>query len=128
MEFKTNNMKTAIVKISALVEVPELKSFYSPQSFEELANSIKEDGGMKIPIVVNEKYEIIDGYRRKDVMVSLGNQYINVIIEDVEATVYEHIIRNLYRTKITDDFVNELLFDQKKLKRRLFHFRVLLDS
>ena len=119
MEFKTNNMKTAIVKISTLVEVPELKSFYSPQSFEELSNSIKEDGGMKIPIVVNEKYEIIDGYRRKDVMVSLGHQYINVIIEDVEASVYEHIISNMYRTKTTDDLVNELksVFKKYPLKK-----------
>lgn len=119
MEFKTNNMKTTIVKISALVEVPELKSFYSHQSFEELANSIKEDGGMKIPIVVNEKYEIIDGYRRKDVMVLLGHQYINVIIEDLEASVYEHIIRNMYRTKTTDDLVNELksVFKKYPLKK-----------
>ena len=108
MEIKTINMKTALVKISALVEVPELKSFYSPQSFEELANSIKEDGGLKMPIVVNESYEIIDGYRRKNIMDSLGHKYINVIIEDVEASVYEHIIRNMYRTKTTYDFVNEL--------------------
>ena len=53
-------MKTAIVKISHLVDVPELKEYYTHQSVEELASSIDVDG-LKMPIIVTDKYEIIDG-------------------------------------------------------------------
>jgi len=100
-------MKTALVKISALKEVLVLKGLYTSQSNEELLNSIREEG-MKTPVLINEKYELIDGYRRKDVMVLLGHDYIKAIIVDVEATVFERITRNMYRTKTTDDLVKEL--------------------
>jgi len=107
MENKPNNMKTAIVKISHLVDVPELKEYYSHQSVEELATSIDVDG-LKMPIIVTEKYEIIDGYRRVEAMILLGKEYIEVWIDDVEPTIFERIIRNMYRTKTTDDQVKEL--------------------
>ncbi len=100
-------MKTAIVKISHLVEVPELKQYYTPQSVEELATSIDVDG-LKMPIIVTEKYEIIDGYRRVEAMLLLGKEYIDVWIDDVEPIIFERIIRNMYRTKTTDDYVKEL--------------------
>lgn len=101
-------MKTAIVKISLLVEVPELKQYYTHQSIDELASSIDVDGGMRTPIIVTEKYEIIDGYRRVEAMLLLGKEYIEVWIDDVEPIIFERIIRNMYRTKTTDDFVKEL--------------------
>jgi DNA modification methylase len=101
-------MKTAIVKISHLVEVPELKQYYTHQSIDELATSIDLDGGMRTPIIVTEKYEIIDGYRRMEAMLLLGKEYIDVWIDDVEPIIFERIIRNMYRTKTTDDFVKEL--------------------
>ena len=100
-------MKTAIVKISHLVEVPELKQYYTHQSIDELAMSIDIDG-LKTPIIVTEKYEIIDGYRRMEAMLLLGKEYIEVWIDDVEPTIFERIIRNMYRTKTTDDQVKEL--------------------
>ena len=100
-------MKTAIVKISHLVEVPELKQYYTHQSIDELAMSIDVDG-LKKPIIVTEKYEIIDGYRCVDAMKILGKEYIEVLIDDVEPTIFERIIRNMYRTKTTDDQVKEL--------------------
>ena len=100
-------MKTAIVKISHLVDVPELKEYYTHQSVEELASSIDVDG-LKMPIIVTEKYEIIDGYRRVEAMILLGKEYIEVWIDDVEPTIFERIIRNMYRTKTTDDQVKEL--------------------
>ena len=100
-------MKTAIVKISHLVDVPELKEYYTHQSVEELASSIDIDG-LKMPIIVTEKYEIIDGYRRVEAMILLGKEYIEVWIDDVEPTIFERIIRNMYRTKTTDDQVKEL--------------------
>jgi len=101
-------MKTAIVKITQLVEVPELKQYYTHQSIDELATSIDADGGLRTPIIVTEKYEIIDGYRRVEAMLLLGKEYIEVWIDDVEPTIFERIIRNMYRTKTTDDFVKEL--------------------
>jgi hypothetical protein len=100
-------MKTAIVKISYLVEIPELKQYYTGQSIDELANSIEVDT-MKTPIIVTEKYEIIDGYRRVEAMLLLGKEYIEVWIDDVEPIIFERIIRNMYRTKTTDDQVKEL--------------------
>ena len=101
-------MKTAIVKITHLVEVPELKQYYTHQSVDELATSIDVDGGLRTPIIVTEKYEIIDGYRRVEAMIILGKEYIEVWIDDVEPTIFERIIRNMYRTKTTDDQVKEL--------------------
>ena len=101
-------MKTGIVKISHLVEIPELKAYYTPQSIDEIATSIETDGGMRSPIIVTENYEIIDGYRRVDAMKILNKEYINVLIDDVPPTVFERIIRNMYRTKTTDDLVKEL--------------------
>ena len=101
-------MKTGIVKISHLVEIPELKAYYTPQSIDEIATSIETDGGMRSPIIVTENYEIIDGYRRVDAMKALNKEYINVLIDDVPPTVFERIIRNTYRTKTTDDLVKEL--------------------
>lgn len=100
-------MKTAIVKISHLVEVPELKQYYTHQSIDELAMSIDVDG-LKTPITVTEEYEIIDGYRCVEAMMKLGKENIKVLIEDVEPTIFERIIRNMYRTKTTDDHVKEL--------------------
>ena len=101
-------MKTGIVKISHLVEIPELKAYYTPQSIDEIATSIEVDGGMRSPIIVTENYEIIDGYRRVDAMKVLNKEYINVLIDDVPPTTFERIIRNMYRTKTVDDQVKEL--------------------
>lgn len=101
-------MKTGIVKINHLVEIPELKAYYTPQSIDEIATSIEVDGGMRSPIIVTENYEIIDGYRRVDAMKVLNKEYINVLIDDVPPTVFERIIRNMYRTKTVDDQVKEL--------------------
>jgi DNA modification methylase len=100
-------MKTAIVKISHLVEVPELKQYYTDQSIDELSNSIEVDG-LKTPIIVTENYEIIDGFRRVEAMKQLGKEYIDVWIDEAEPVIFERIIRNMYRTKTTDDFVKEL--------------------
>jgi DNA modification methylase len=101
-------MKTRIVKISHLVEIPELKSYYTSQSIDEIVKSIEVDGGMRSPIIVTENYEIIDGYRRVDAMKALNKEYINVLIDEVPPTTFERIIRNMYRTKTVDDQVKEL--------------------
>jgi DNA modification methylase len=112
-------MKTGIVKISHLVEIPELKAYYSPQSIDEIATSIEVDGGMRSPIIVTENYEIIDGYRRVDAMKVLNKEYINVLIDDVPPTVFERIIRNMYREKSTLDKINEIKAIFEKFPNRM---------
>lgn len=96
------------------MEIPELKQYYTPQSIDEIVASIEFDGGMRNPIIVTEKLEIIDGYRRVDAMIKLGKEYINVLIDDVAPTVFERIIRNMYRTKTVEDQLKELksVFDK----------------
>ena len=64
-------MKKETVKVSSLVDVPELKSYYSEQPNAELVESIKNDG-MKIPIIISSENEIIDGYRRVSALKELG--------------------------------------------------------
>jgi hypothetical protein len=112
-------MKTAIVKIDHLVEIPELKEYYSAQSIDELANSIELDNGMRTPIIVTEKYEVIDGYRRLNAMKSLGKEHIDVLIDAVEPTIFERIIRNMYRTKSTEDKVKEIKAVFEKYPKRM---------
>lgn len=111
-------MKNGIVKISHLVTTPELKEYYTPQSIEELAASIDVDG-LKSPIIVTEKYEIIDGYRRVEAMLLLGKEYIDVLIDDVDPTVFERIVRNMYRTKTVEDKVKELKSVFKKYPKKM---------
>lgn len=112
-------MKTAIVKISHLVEIPELKAYYTPQSIDEIASSIETDGGMRNPIIVTENYEIVDGYRRVDAMKSLNKEYINVLIDDVPPTVFERIIRNMYREKSTNDKIKEIIAVFEKFPKKM---------
>ncbi len=112
-------MKTGIVKISHLVEIPELKAYYTPQSIDEIATSIEVDGGMRSPIIVTENYEIIDGYRRVDAMKVLNKEYINVLIDDVPPTTFERIIRNMYREKSTEDKIKEIIAVFEKFPKKM---------
>lgn len=112
-------MKTGNVKISDLEEVQELKQYYTHQSIDELATSINVDGGMRTPIVVNEQLVIIDGFRRVEAMIQLGKESIDVLIDDVEPTIFERIIRNMYRTKTTDDHVKELKSVFEKFPKKM---------
>ena len=101
-------MKTQLLEISQLIEIEEFKQYYSRQSITELSHSIETEGGLKVPIIVSEKLEIIDGYRRVEALSQLGHQHVNVVIVDVEPTIYERIVRNMYRTKTIDDQVKEV--------------------
>jgi len=94
------------VKIASLIEVPELKNFYSEQSIDELKNSIETDG-LKIPIIISENFEVVDGYRRLDALKALGQDTIDVVVNYDKATLNQRRIRNMYRVKTPDDLVNE---------------------
>lgn len=100
-------MKTEKVKISHLVTKTELKELYSAQSIDELVNSIEVDG-LKTPIIVSKDFEIIDGYRRVEALIHLGIEYVDVLIDEVDPSVFDRIIRNMYRTKTADDKVKEV--------------------
>ncbi|MBE6161856.1 MAG: ParB/RepB/Spo0J family partition protein, partial [Firmicutes bacterium] len=91
------------------------------ESFYELVESIKNNGLLN-PIVVRKKgdrYELISGHRRKEVMELLGNEYINAIVKDLsddEATI-EMVDSNIYRDKILPSekaFAYKMKFDAIK--------------
>jgi len=94
------------VKIASLIEVSELKNLYSEQSIDELKNSIETDG-LKIPIIISENFEVVDGYRRLDALKALGQDTIDVVVNYDKATLNQRRIRNMYRVKTPDDLVNE---------------------
>lgn len=100
-------MKDNIVKI----KISEIDRFMNhpfrvnqDESFNELIESIKNNGLLN-PIIVrkkNNRYELISGHRRKEVMELLGKEYIEAIIKDLnddEATI-EMVDSNIYREKV----------------------------
>jgi DNA modification methylase len=100
-------MKNTNVKITSLIEVPELRNFYSQPSIDELIESIENDG-LKNPITVTNDFKVIDGYRRIDAVKVLGNDSIDVVFTDDDADINQRIIRNMYRNKTSSDKVKEL--------------------
>jgi DNA modification methylase len=95
------------LSMSALVEVAELKNFYTPQSLDSLKASIKEEG-QKTPVVVSENYEILHGYRIVDAMKELGEETVDVVIIEGKPSLSDYISRNHIREKTPDDKVKEL--------------------
>jgi DNA modification methylase len=100
-------MSTSFIEISKLVEVPELKNFYSEQSNLELKHSIEEHG-LKTPIVIDRNNVIIDGYLRTQFMKELGHVEIPAIVVADDATLDERITRNISRVKTPQDHINEM--------------------
>ncbi|SNS70675.1 DNA modification methylase [Belliella buryatensis] len=99
-----------LIKIRQVIEVESLKSFYetwSDEEKEEMITSI-EDHGQKVPMIINQKFELVDGYRRKFCIEHLGLEDVWVIIKDVEASEEERIIHNKYRKKTKSDEVKEI--------------------
>jgi DNA modification methylase len=110
-------MKAKLIEISKLVEVPELKNFYSEQSNLGLKHSI-EESGLKTPIVIDRNYKIIDGYLRTQFMKELGHVEIPAIVVADDATLDERITRNISRVKTPQDHINEMRRIFKKYPKR----------
>jgi DNA modification methylase len=110
-------MTTKQIKICDLVEVPELKNFYSEQSNLDLKTSIAENG-LKTPIIVDNSYTIIDGYRRVHVYKDLGFDKITAIQVNETATIDERVVRNICRVKTTMDIITEIRHVFKKYPKR----------
>jgi DNA modification methylase len=101
-------MTTNLIQISKLVEVPELKNFYTQQSNEDLKASIEEHG-LRSPIVISkDNNSLIDGYRRVAVYNELGIEYIQAFEVEDSPTLSERITRNLTRVKTIEDQLKEI--------------------
>jgi ParB-like chromosome segregation protein Spo0J len=92
-------------KIEELVRVEVLAKHYAPQSSDELMSSIQNEGLKEKP-VINLKNEIVHGYRRIAALVTLGFDEVEVVIEDVEASLFEYAARNIHREKSVEDQIN----------------------
>ena len=75
-------MKTKIVKITDLIEVPEFKTKNTTQSIDKLVMSLSEFGQV-FPILVTPSYEIINGLNRVKTMKALGFKDVKVKIDKV---------------------------------------------
>lgn len=103
-------MKNSFRKIEDLKEVKEFQNFYQTPSevdFEELTNSIKQEG-QKVPIIITTDNFIIDGYRRVESLRHLGIDTVYVIVIDEPLTIKNRITYNTYRKKTIADEVKEV--------------------
>ena len=107
-----------IIKIKELVTVEELVKYYTPQSLDDLKNSILNDGLKEKP-VVNLKHEILHGYRRLAAMLSLGYEDVDVEVEDMEANLFDYSARNIHREKSVEDQIKDIqvVFDKYPKKQ-----------
>jgi DNA modification methylase len=95
------------MKIGKLIRVPELESLYSTQLLSDLVLDIFENG-QRVPICINTKFEIIDGYRRVDAITEIGWETVEALIVDCQAIIDERVRQNQYRIKTTQDKIEEL--------------------
>ena len=107
-----------IIKIKELVTVEELVKYYTPQSLDDLKNSILNDGLKEKP-VVNLKHEILHGYRRLAAMLALGYEDVDVEVEDMEANLFDYSARNIHREKSVEDQIKDIqvVFDKYPKKQ-----------
>jgi len=99
-------MKTVVLNIDDLKEIPELKNFYVSQSIDDLVQSLVLHG-QKTPIHVNCDYEIINGYRMVSALKKMGSTTVFAIIMDGNPDIYDRIILNQTRVKTTIDLLSE---------------------
>jgi DNA modification methylase len=107
-----------IIKIKELVTLEELVKYYTPQSLDDLKNSILNDGLKEKP-VVNLKHEILHGYRRLAAMLALGYEDVDVEVEDMEANLFDYSARNIHREKSVEDQIKDIqvVFDKYPKKQ-----------
>ena len=105
------------MKIKEIVKVNSLESHYVSQKIDGLINSI-EKGGLKEPVVINLLNELIHGYNRVAACEQLGYTDIEVVIEDVESSLFEYTTRNIHRTKTTEDLIKDIEVVLEKFPRK----------
>ncbi len=77
----TDSIKLADIKIKE--EYQKLIRPLSPVEYEQLKYSIKKHG-VKDPIDLNDRHEVIDGHHRTAISIALGLEYIPAIIHDFD--------------------------------------------
>lgn len=93
--------------IKDLKSVDVLAKHYTPQSLDDLMNSIFNEGLKEKP-VINCNDEIIHGHRRIAAMAALGYTEVGVVVEDVEANLFEYTARNIHREKSVEDQIKDI--------------------
>jgi DNA modification methylase len=104
-------------RIEDLVRVEVLAKHYTPQSLDDLLNSILNEGLKERP-VINCNHEIIHGHRRIAAMVALGFAEVEVVVEDVEANLFEYTARNIHRDKSVEDQIKDIQIVMNKFPKK----------
>ena len=108
-------MKT--MKVKELIKLKELFDHYTVQSIDPLVSSI-ENEGLKEKPVINLKNEIVHGLRRIAALEILGIEEVEVVVEDVEASLFEYTARNIHRTKSEDDQIKDIQIVLEKFPKK----------
>jgi len=110
------------ISINDLRENPLYKSIFkrlTEQEYEAFKRDLKING-QKIPIIVNKKLEVLDGYNRLQALKELGFKKVKVVIKNLDdiQSLQEAYSTNQYtRTKNTwNKIVAELNFIEAMLK------------
>lgn len=111
-------MTTTTININEIIEIPAFREFYAPQSNDELVQSYKQNRQL-VPLYVNERMELINGYRMKDAIKRAGGTTAIVIIMDGEPDIFTRIQLNKTREKSVHDHIKELKEVFKKFPKRM---------
>jgi site-specific DNA-methyltransferase (adenine-specific) len=104
-------------KIEELVRVEVLAKHYAPQSLDDLMNSIFNEGLKERP-VINCNNEIVHGHRRITAMSALGLTEVDVVVEDVDANLFEYTARNIHREKSVEDQIKDIQVVMDKFPKK----------
>ncbi len=105
-------------RIDEIIMIPELGNHYTSNTRTAVKSSIEKDE-LKEPVVINTKDELVHGYTRIYAKMELGHEEIEVIVEDVPASLYEYTVRNTTREKTVEDQIKDLkiIFDNNPKKQ-----------
>jgi hypothetical protein len=97
------------LQISQIIEIKGLKEFYTinKQDDDSLRSSI-ETHGQLTPVTITKNRELLDGYRRFNILKSIGIDVIAVNVIDSPPTEESRVTLNQYREKTVSDKVKEL--------------------
>jgi DNA modification methylase len=110
-------MKTVLVNISDLKDIPQFKEFYADQPVDDLVESYQIDKQLT-PIHISENNEIINGYRFVAAIRKAGGTTVEAIVKEGVPTLYDRILLNQYRKKTTEDEIKEIKAVFKKFPKR----------
>ena len=114
------NYKTEELNINEVKVVEVLSSFYDHQdqkSEEQLSFSLKSSGQL-LPLTVSVNNELIDGYRRLNLLRRLGVKSVKVQIVEEEPTLELRVALNTTRIKTDNDLTKEVIQIFKSVPKR----------